>query len=194
MANLEVSKERQELFEETKYLATHDGLTGLKNRAYFDENLEWLVSKAEAESSTVSFYFVDLDGFKEINDEYGHHVGDIVLKSVSNRMVNAVRTHRNDDTDIIVRLGGDEFLVIVYGLESEQVQIEFGKKLLHLFDDAVAFDKTIIRVGASIGSASYRTHSNNVREAIRLADKMMYEVKIEGKNGFKICQNPPLHM
>ncbi|PLA74282.1 hypothetical protein CYQ88_07125 [Hydrogenovibrio sp. SC-1] len=187
---LRYQREHQALFNQSKFLATHDGLTGLNNRFHLDENIKQMVNKADEEKRTISFYFIDLDGFKGINDRYGHNVGDAILKAVAGRLTHAIRYKRNEVSDIVVRLGGDEFLVIIFDLESEKKQIDFGKKLLHLFDDPIHYDERSFDIGASIGSASYRTHSDDFQEAIKFADRMMYEIKNEGKNGFKIYSPP----
>ena len=187
-------KEKQELFKEITSLKDrikrlekdliHDDLTGLKTKAFFeeelDENLSEIFSKTKnkrKESSgftNLSVLFIDMDNFKNINDKYGHDVGDIVLKTVAGILKKSVR-----GTDVAARYGGEEFVVSFLGANVEDSYIK-AEKIRKAFEKIIIPGFTEIKITASMGVASAMNHSRV--ELIKSADIAMYKAKSMGKN------------
>jgi diguanylate cyclase (GGDEF)-like protein len=124
--------------------------------------------------------FIDLDGFKTVNDTLGHDAGDRVLKQVAQRMLSCLR-----ETDTVARVGGDEFLLIAAGINSSDDAAVIAEKVIRLVSQPVILDRDHQAiVGASIGIALYPDNGRDVDHLITLADQAMYRVKNSGKNGF----------
>jgi diguanylate cyclase (GGDEF)-like protein len=186
-----VRRENQELqlrLEETvrqqeilRAQATHDALTQLPNRALFQDRLKAAVARARRARQHLALAYVDLDGFKAVNDRHGHDTGDAMLVSVANRLLKAVR-----ETDTVARLGGDEFALLFEGLDSsagaEYVAAKaFGAltQPLVLRSQADRHEVTV-RPGASMGIAVYPDHAEDPRSLVIHADSTMYEAKRAG--------------
>lgn len=167
--------------------ATHDALTGLPNRPEFYNRLELAIRNAQREvrstagkPHTLALVFFDLDGFKPINDKHGHHAGDIVLQSVSQRLASIVR-----GVDTVARLGGDEFAIILQGVSVEQETLDgIMKKILRAVAEPVDIDGKQVAVSASLGVAFYQENCNS-SDLCKQADAAMYEAK-RSKNTWKI--------
>ncbi|MFK5913779.1 MAG: bifunctional diguanylate cyclase/phosphodiesterase [Woeseiaceae bacterium] len=159
-----------------EFQAMHDALTGLPNRVLLQDRLEQAILQAQRNNSTISLLLLDLDRFKEINDTLGHPVGDKVLRIVSSRLEECVRS-----MDTVARLGGDEFAVIT--LESDKTKIE---KLLNRIIKSIEYVITIedqkLYVGVSIGIATFPNDGNNGDILIQRADIAMYSAKRENKD------------
>jgi diguanylate cyclase (GGDEF)-like protein len=125
--------------------------------------------------------FIDLDGFKLVNDTYGHHAGDFVLKIVSSKLNKSIR-----NVDTAARLGGDEFIVILDCIKSIEDAPLIANKLIAAISQPISFNNSAISIGASIGIAIYPVHSSKPEEIIKLADLSMYKAKQSGKNKFKM--------
>jgi diguanylate cyclase (GGDEF)-like protein/PAS domain S-box-containing protein len=180
----------RKMFEERiQHLATHDALTGLPGLRLANERLTWSLGLARRNKNMAAVMFIDLDGFKGVNDELGHDAGDFVLKAVAQRMLSCVR-----ETDTIARVGGDEFLLIATSLNSARDAGEIARKIIQLVSRPIIFDGKQAAVGASIGIALYPTDSKDMDELIRMADKAMYGIKAAGKNAFGFagtgCSSP----
>ena len=173
--------QKQLLQKKARYLAYHDSLTGLYNRYALTQtegqhNL--LANKSDNDSYSV--FFLDLDGFKPINDTYGHQVGDQVLQTIASRLKNTVRKE-----DIVVRVGGDEFAIITYHtVDRVAIQI-FGDRLIKAIEKPIQLDDKTLHLGTSIGIASYPQNGDTLNQLIDLADAAMYKAKKSGKG--KLC-------
>ncbi len=173
--------ERVKAQHELTHLATHDNLTGLPNRALFNEHLEIVLHNAGRHHRRVGLLFVDLDGFKAVNDTYGHDAGDRLLQVISERMKTCVRKE-----DIIARMGGDEFTVLLRDLNNKTDATQVAKKLIREINKPVPLNSHECHVGASIGIALFPDSARASDTLLRLADDAMYVAKREGKNSFNI--------
>ena len=162
-------------------LALCDPLTRLPNRALLDERLASAVARTARYGTLCAVLFIDLDGFKQVNDVFGHDVGDRLLKGVADRLL-----HHFRPTDTIARLGGDEFVVIVEDLYSEEAAISAAEKLLHNFDRTFDINGRAISISASIGVAMVPRCSQVPAELLNMADNEMYAVKSAGGRGVKV--------
>lgn len=173
--------ERKRSESAVQHQAEHDPLTGLKNRQGAETALERLL----AESVPFSLLYLDLDGFKTVNDTLGHLAGDQVLKECANRMRQAIR--RSDD--LIGRLGGDEFLIVLNNVgPSDQRLTEVAQALVDLLHQPLVLENAqIVQVGASVGIACRPTHGHTRSELMAAADAAMYQAKRAGKSQFVIA-------
>ena len=163
------------------YRANHDALTGLPNRSLFEAKLQEAINWADQSDRMVALFFIDLDGFKQVNDTFGHGVGDQLLQSVAKRLVSCLRA-----SDTVARLGGDEFTVILPGamrlLEIERVAAKVIKTLTQPF----TFDGQTMTISGSIGISLYPNPCHTLTELVATADAAMYEAKQAGKNQYVI--------
>ncbi len=154
-------------------LAMRDPLTGLFNRRQLESSLEREVASVNrGQLGNIALFMIDLDGFKPINDKYGHEIGDIVLRSVATRLTESARIN-----DTVARIGGDEFTLICPDLHSKEDVDVFCQRLLNSLKRAIQTHAGLVNVGASIGVAFYPDHAKNVGDLIRVADKAMYAAK-----------------
>lgn len=161
----------------TSYAATHDALTDLANRAYFFQRINEEAGKSERDKQPFAILFVDLDGFKQINDAYGHQCGDQTLKITAQRLQTLIRK-----SDIICRLGGDEFGLLLHGLYKSEDLRRFSEKLISLLSEPITIDHHTVRVTASIGISLFPNHGVLPDELVNKADQAMYRSKNRGKN------------
>jgi diguanylate cyclase (GGDEF)-like protein len=164
--------------EVLKELALYDNLTKLPNRTLFMIELKTMMNIAQRNNSKVALMFVDLDGFKAVNDTYGHYTGDELLKYVAKTLQKNVRK-----ADIVSRLGGDEFTIILTDIKSPQEAKKVGQKIVDTLKKTIVIDHKTINIGASIGIAIFPDDAKTLDELVSLADSVMYEVKKNGKNG-----------
>ena len=165
--------------EKILHMATHDALTGLPSLKLAHDRLNMSISQARRDSSLIAVMFLDLDGFKQVNDTYGHDAGDEVLRVTARRFLSVLR-----ETDTVARIGGDEFLVILTELHSRENALMVAEKLLRVVLEPVYFDDSEATVGASIGISLFPDDGNDMETLIKMADAAMYKVKSEGKNGY----------
>ncbi|MBE9100480.1 CHASE2 domain-containing protein [Vacuolonema iberomarrocanum] len=166
-----------------RHLAYHDGLTGLPNRDLFMEQLDHFISWAAEHDKLVSVLFLDLDGFKHINDTYGHAIGDLLLKAVARRLSNSLRS-----SDILGRFGGDEFVVLLPGIHSaEDIEI-VARKLVTAVTQPFVLEQHQIHVTTSIGISFYPHHAQKPKELVDYADQAMYRAKEMGKNRYTLAK------
>jgi diguanylate cyclase (GGDEF)-like protein len=158
-----------------KSLANTDSLTGLKNRRGLNEMLVSLVTQATPER-LLAIYMMDLDGFKPVNDSFGHDVGDELLVEIGSRLSAAVRTH-----DIVARVGGDEFVVVANEVPSEAKAVELGNKLLAVFQSPFECGGQACRVGVTIGYVLAPQDGVQIASLFKAADAAMYAGKQRGK-------------
>jgi len=158
--------------DQARHLATHDSLTNLPNRNLLYDRLDQAIAHAHRHQDMLAVMFVDLDGFKAINDKLGHTAGDFVLANTAARLTKTLR-----ETDTIARFGGDEFVVIIGDVVNiSQLQILIQKIKMEI-SVPTEFEGHPISVGASIGYALYPEHTTETEELIRKADKAMYKDK-----------------
>ena len=162
------------LFEEVKAQAVTDGLTGLYNRRYFEEYLKKEVTRALRQQQAFSIVGLDLDHLKQINDKYGHAYGDLAIKTVANVLKKNARS-----IDTAARMGGEEFNVILPGVDSKGAMIAAERIRKALESEQL---DTIGHVTASIGVATFLEHSDNIEDILELTDQAMYQSKRNGRN------------
>jgi diguanylate cyclase (GGDEF)-like protein/PAS domain S-box-containing protein len=162
------------------YLAHHDVLTGLANRALFEEILSTSVARAERLKSEFSLLFIDLDNFKDINDSSGHAAGDSLLRVVAERLVQIAR-----QSDTVAHLGGDEFALLVDVGNSTQEAATVAQRILEELSRPYQLDDQVVRISASVGIATYPVDGTRVVELLSNADAAMYSAKQAGRNTFQ---------
>jgi len=166
-------KEKTAEADDYEYQANHDSLTLLPNRRYMMQLLEESLQTAKEKDKILAILFFDLNGFKPINDVYGHAVGDEVLIIVAKRLELAIRKG-----DCISRLGGDEYLVgLLIDRDHASDVNTMAAKFTAIISEPMHIDGNIFKVGASVGIAAYPLHGNNVSVLIDIADKKMYKIK-----------------
>lgn len=174
---------RKEVEEQIRHLATHDGLTDLPSLRLAKDRLMMAFGMARRQRTSVAVMFVDLDGFKTVNDTLGHEAGDRVLKKMAQRLLSCVR-----ETDTVARVGGDEFLVVATGLHSEEDAARIAEKIVRQVAEPVVIDDgRRASVGASVGVALCQVCGEDPDRLIKLADAAMYRVKNSGKNGYSFA-------
>ncbi len=171
----EVDAQRNQL----EKLATHDQLTGLPVMLLATDRLQVAFSDARRSGEKVALLFIDLDGFKAVNDTYGHEAGDGVLKEVAVRLTAAIR-----DGDTAARIGGDEFMAVLTRLADAQMAAQVAQRIIDEISQPIHFSGNALLVGASIGIAIFPDHAEDPLTLRRLADEAMYQVKRSGKNHF----------
>jgi len=159
------------------HLATHDPLTGLHNRREFNEILERHFAHARRYATQGALLWMDLDGFKEINDGLGHKAGDELLASLAHRMRATVR-----ESDVLARLGGDEFAVLYPNVDRDQAQIAASRLLEAIRKHQAVIEGRPLRTTASIGIVLFPEHGTAAGELLMKADMAMYRAKEEGRN------------
>ena len=166
------------------YLAHVDPVTQLPNRHEFNDALAYALARADRQDSSVGLLLLDLDNFKVVNDTLGHHCGDQLLKLVSERLVAILRT-----TDIICRIGGDEFVVIVEPADDASEMASVARKILAVLAEPFALEGHQLYVSASIGVSLYPFDAHDVATLTRNADTAMYHAKHQGKNRYAMFQS-----
>lgn len=162
---------------ELVFRATHDSLTGLPNRSLLEERLKQACLSSQQGGSHLAVMLIDLDGFKPINDNFSHHLGDQVLVEVAKRMLAIVRPG-----DTVARMGGDEFIVILPGISEQPAVSAIADRLLKDIADPYQIDSIDLRVTASVGIVMNNGHIEQPLQLIQQADTAMYQAKQEGRN------------
>jgi diguanylate cyclase (GGDEF)-like protein/PAS domain S-box-containing protein len=170
--------ERKKYDEKIKYQAYHDALTGLPNRRYLIEKLKSELKKAEKHNSQIAILYLDLDNFKNINDSFGHVMGDLLLKNVA-QCLTAI--HPNC---FIARLGGDEFAVLLSGDALDVEEIAY--KTIQTLSQPIMLENKEVFITTSVGISIYPKDGNNEMTLIQHADMAMYDAKKKGKNQFSL--------
>ena len=160
-----------------RFLATHDSLTELPNRYWFMEQLNLQMSAAERHGRQLAVMFFDLDGFKAINDNLGHAVGDELLIDVARRLRKNIRK-----CDLVARIGGDEFLAAIQDVKNEESPMAVAEQIRRDIEKPYHVAGSECWISASVGIAIYPSHGENPDKLIQSADTAMYEVKTSGKN------------
>ena len=163
--------ERKQAEDALAHQALHDGLTGLPNRTLLTDRLERALLTAERGQAPVALLLLDLDRFKEVNDTFGHHHGDLLLWEVTQRLGRLVR-----ETDTVARLGGDEFAVVLPEADAAGA-VRVAHQIIDALDTPFGLDAHTMHVGVSVGIAIYPTHGSDAATLMRLADVAMYLAK-----------------
>ena len=180
LENFDRADEKKRAEDRVQYLATHDVLTGLPNRAMFTELLEHSVKLARRGQRKNAVLFIDLDGFKFVNDSLGHAAGDALLVEVAARLRASLR-----ESDVVARLGGDEFVLILNDVGGREQTAQVARKILVALAEPVDMSDRECCIGASIGIAMCPDDGDDAEMLIRNADEAMYEAKDGGKNDFR---------
>ncbi|HEY6280950.1 MAG TPA: diguanylate cyclase [Burkholderiales bacterium] len=169
----------------TRFLAYHDSLTGLANRALLLKFLEEAFAKAKRRGHMVGVLFLDLDRFKGVNDRRGHRVGDLLLRTVAERLNSAVRK-----TDVVARVGGDEFVIVQSDVENPGAVRALARKLVARIRQPYNFYGVKVNIKTSVGIALFPQHGNDPELLLTLADRAMYKAKKAGGNGYRFFDQP----
>jgi len=164
-----------------QYHAYYDVLTALPNRAYFYELFKEAVKVSKRLKSSFRLLFIDLDNFKEINDTYGHDIGDAVLKEFASRLKSSVR-----ESDNVIRLGGDEFIILLLDVSMEEKIEALIEKILDEVKKEFIIDSLSLFFTCSIGVSSFPRDATDIDSLLKYADKAMYKAKLKGKNTYEI--------
>ncbi|MBS1188183.1 MAG: hypothetical protein H6R04_2201 [Burkholderiaceae bacterium] len=164
--------ERKENEKRIHYLAHYDVLTGLPNRALFSDRLKQTALAAKRYKANMTLMFIDLDKFKPVNDQFGHDVGDLLLKGVGVRLLECIR-----ESDTAARIGGDEFVVLLPGMGNEEAAQMLAHKILDALEQPFDVDGNALQISASIGYAIYPDHGDTDDLMLKNADSAMYHAK-----------------
>jgi diguanylate cyclase (GGDEF)-like protein/PAS domain S-box-containing protein len=168
--------ERKAAAARIEHLAYHDAMTGLPNRAVFSEHLSRTIGKASAEEESVAVLAIDLDGFKAVNDIYGHPLGDELLVAVTHRLRSVVRGN-----EMVARVGGDEFMVAQAGGIQPHHAGLLSERILKVLSEPFTIGADTVRIGGSIGVALYPSDAANQSDLIKNADMALYRAKRDGR-------------
>lgn len=173
--------ERKQLLERLDRLAHYDKVTSIPNRTLFFDRLNQVIAVSRRERQRFALLFIDLDGFKQVNDNYGHEAGDLVLKETALRLLASVR-----ESDTVARMGGDEFVVMLCNIADHDDAGLVADKILNCVSCPIELSggKSCV-VGSSIGISIYPDDSLESEQLINFADTAMYTVKRAGKNGYR---------
>ncbi|GBG12530.1 PAS domain S-box protein [Novimethylophilus kurashikiensis] len=174
--------ERKLVEQKITHLAHHDYLTGLPNRALFLEQLEHSITMARRNRYKVAVLFLDLDGFKQVNDTLGHDAGDVLLQEVGKRLKSVIR-----ESDIVARIGGDEFTFILNNVGEDANAAWVAQKVIDVLALPIDLKDQPCHIGGSIGIAIYPDSSSDFETLLKQADEAMYWAKQNGKNTFRIA-------
>lgn len=163
-------------------LAQFDALTGLANRHQFNETFERVLAQNDRDTLPVALMFLDIDRFKEVNDRHGHGSGDLLLKEFAHRLADCVRP-----TDAVARLAGDEFVVLLEGMHSDDEPQFIARKIIAAVEKPFMLDEQFVRVTASIGIAMRAHASEPASVLMKRADEALYDAKRSGRNTFRMA-------
>jgi len=171
--------EQKKTEEQFLYMANHDVLTELPTLRLAKDRTLMAINNAQRNKTSIAIMFIDLDGFKSVNDNYGHEAGDALLQEIAKRFLSCVR-----ETDTVARIGGDEFLITLSEISSQENLKMIADELVEITSQTVVFKSNRLNVGASIGISLYPDNGENIESLIKQADEAMYNIKKTGKNGF----------
>ncbi|MCW8956399.1 MAG: diguanylate cyclase [Gammaproteobacteria bacterium] len=173
----ESHRELQAQIHKTTHAAAHDILTGLPNRLFFIDHVTAAIKTAREQHKKLALLFIDLDGFKKINDNMGHKTGDRLLQLVAKRIKARLR-----DGDTVARLGGDEFVVLLNNVNTAETAMIFAERLIDIFNEPFYIDHRTVLASGSVGISLFPGHGEDVDTLIHHADTAMYKVKRRGGN------------
>ena len=178
--------ERKRAEDRIRHIARHDGLTALVNREVFLEHLAGAVQGAQSSAEQFAVLYLDLDAFKPVNDRLGHAIGDKVLAVVASRMRGVAR-----DTDVVARMGGDEFAILQRHIPSVEQTQQLARRVVEAVRRPIDIEGRPVAVGVSIGVALYPAHGVDADELLRNADSAMYQAKSSGPGRFRVFGQRP---
>jgi len=181
----EITVKSKTMADEMSHDAHYDVLTDLPNRRQFETYLNRLISLTRRNKASFAVFYMDLDGFKSINDQLGHDAGDEALVFASNRFVDALR-----DSDFVARLGGDEFTAIIHRYRNQSELTGLANRIIRYINKEFELKGVKCKLGVSIGVACYPTDASNAEALINMADTAMYQAKHAGKNRVAFAQPP----
>jgi diguanylate cyclase (GGDEF)-like protein/PAS domain S-box-containing protein len=171
--------ERKRYEAEIKYLAYHDDLTGLPNRILFKNRIDQAITEAKLNQQQLAVVFIDLDGFKIINDKFGHEMGDLLLKQVANRLSSGVRKY-----DLVARFGGDEFILLLEDISIDETKHTVDR-IIESITSPIFLSGYEFRITPSAGISFFPADGQDFATLIKHADLAMYKSKEKGKNQFQ---------
>lgn len=169
---------------EMRFLANHDALTGLPNRRLLQENLDRQISSSSKDKQLFAVMYMDLDGFKKVNDTLGHDCGDELLQHVARRLKTTIRA-----SDIVARIGGDEFIIVLPQLHDMHIATHVAGALVESISKPYAIKGQSVRVSASIGISFYPRNGTSASDLLDLADQALNEAKNSGKNQYRFASS-----
>ena len=181
-AMIGASLAREEREEELERIAYIDPVTRVPNRRYMIEQLRMAIARSERGGEHIILYFIDLDGFKSVNDAFGHAVGDQFLAITAARLRAVLR-----EGDILARAGGDEFVALQLSVSGDTSALRLGERLIEAASERTIFDGASVTVGASVGICIYPSHAKSAEELLERADQAMYASKRAGKGVATLC-------
>jgi len=169
-------------------LALHDALTGLPNRRLLIDRISLSITHACRNKTAMAVMYLDLDGFKQVNDSLGHAAGDTLLRAVAKRLTSAVRQE-----DTVARLGGDEFVIALWELDHPDSVENLVSKVIQVVSQPYYIEDQAVCITVSVGIGIYPSHGDDMETLMKGADKALYEAKHTGKNDYRIaaCIEPP---
>jgi diguanylate cyclase (GGDEF)-like protein len=170
--------EIKQVESDLQFLATHDVLTSLPNRYLLFDRMDQAIHRAQRHGNSMAVLFVDLDDFKMINDTYGHAAGDLILVQISDQLKKNVR-----EADTVARIGGDEFIVLMDSIQSEEEAIHVAERVVHDVREGISIFPICPDVTVSVGISLYPRHGTTSNQLLGRADDAMYRAKIN-KNSF----------
>ncbi len=173
-------KEKKVLLNKIHVMATHDLLTGLANLSLIMSKLEKAIAISKRRNLKTAVLFIDLDGFKPVNDTFGHEAGDKLLYEIGIKLTSSVR-----EMDSVGRIGGDEFLIVLPDISDKGVVENICRRIIIAIREELKHDGSKLNVSASIGIALYPDNAHNAKLLVKAADTAMYNVKSGGKNNYK---------
>ena len=171
-AQVATAIERKQLHARLERMAQYDALTQLPNRALLRDRLKSSLTLAQMDGGRMALLYVDLDRFKEVNDNHGHSVGDMLLQAVASRLKGCVR-----ETDTVARIGGDEFVVLLHSIHAAEDADKVAKKIRQVLAQPLRLDGHSLTIRTSIGVALYPEHGTEEKQLFRHADEAMYTAK-----------------
>jgi diguanylate cyclase (GGDEF)-like protein len=180
--------ERKHSEERLTYLAQYDHLTGLVNRSLFRDRLAQAMARSKRTRQPIALMLLDLDRFKAVNDNFGHDIGDELLKAVSERLKACVR-----EVDTVARVGGDEFTIILEGVSSEQNILAVAKRITESIATPFELKEHLLSIGISVGITIYPLDDHPLDELLKHADTAMYRAKQQGGSSFHVHEASVTH-
>ncbi|MBN2044075.1 MAG: diguanylate cyclase [Anaerolineales bacterium] len=175
--------DRKKTEQRIRHLATHDPLTNLPNRILFEEILEHSLTYAKRNNERLAVFFLDVNEFKSVNDTYGHHIGDDLLKSIAGRLENVLREY-----DTVARISGDEFTIVANQVKSLQSAELIARKIEKLLCGKYKVQEVTLDISISIGGAIFPDHGEDFETLLQRADAAMYIAKNNPEIGYQICR------
>ncbi len=173
--------DRKRAEQQMEYQSYHDALTGLANRRLFQEHLTLALALAQRKRRPVAVLFLDLDNFKVVNDSLGHTLGDSLLREIATRLKNSVR-----EGDVVARVGGDEFTIVLQELEKKEDAASMAQRVLRIIAEPIDIDGQRLYITASVGITVYPDDGEDAETLLTNADNAMYRAKAVGRNCYEM--------